>query len=74
MPIYEYRCCACDNTFSTLVASSDMPDEEITCPRCKEHRAEKLLSMKSAIIDRSRTAGSAPVCRRMPEGGGCACA
>ncbi len=59
MPVYEYRCRACDNTFSALVASSDTPEEDVVCPRCKERRAEKLLSMKAAVITgRGSTAGA----------------
>ena len=69
MPIYEYRCRACDNTFSTLVASSDVPDEEITCPRCMERRAEKLLSMKAAVICGHRSTAKTLPCGE-PAGSG----
>ena len=69
MPIYEYRCRACDNTFSTLVASSDTPEEEIVCPRCKERQAEKLLSMKAAVIGEHRATTKTPLCGA-PSGSG----
>lgn len=69
MPVYEYRCRACNNTFSTLVASSDVPDEEITCPRCKERQAEKLLSMKAAVIGGHRSTAKTTPCGA-PSGSG----
>ena len=50
MPLYDYHCQACEHTFSALVVSSRTPEGEIECPRCKEHQAEKLLSMKAAIL------------------------
>ncbi len=62
MPIYEYRCRACDNTFSALVASSDTPAEDVVCPRCKEHQAEKLLSMKAVVISRQCSTAKALPC------------
>ena len=70
MPVYEYRCRSCGNTFSALVASSDTPAEDIECPRCKEHRAEKLLSMKATVIGGNRMTDSAPVCPRASQGSG----
>lgn len=71
MPIYEYRCRACSNTFSALVASSDTPEKDIVCPRCKERQAEKLLSMKAAFIsDRSCPANPASPRCRAPAGSG----
>ena len=62
MPIYEYRCRSCDNTFSALVASSDTPAVDVVCPRCKEHQAEKLLSMKTVVISRQRSTVKALPC------------
>ncbi len=69
MPIYEYRCRACGNTFSTLVASCEIPEEDIVCPRCKERQAEKLLSMKTAVIGGSRTTTKTLPCGK-PAGSG----
>ncbi len=70
MPVYEYRCRSCDNTFSALVVSSDTPAEDVVCPRCKEHQAEKLLSMKAVVISGNRATDLAPVCPRAPRGSG----
>jgi len=62
MPIYDYRCRACENTFSALVPSSDTPEEDIVCPRCEERQAEKLLSMKVAVIS-GHSAATPPSCK-----------
>ncbi|UCH61665.1 MAG: zinc ribbon domain-containing protein [Fidelibacterota bacterium] len=64
MPVYEYRCRSCDNTFSALVASSDTPVGDVECPRCKEHKAEKLLSMKATVIGGNQVTDSARACPR----------
>ena len=63
MPVYEYRCRACGNIFSALVASSNTPEKDIICPCCKERQAEKLLSMKSAVIG-----GHRPTAKTLPCG------
>ena len=49
MPIYEYHCRACGHTFSALVTSSRTEAEEIECPECHQHQAEKLLSMRASV-------------------------
>ncbi len=69
MPIYEYRCRACDNTFSTLVASSETPEKDVECPCCKERQAEKLLSMKAAVIGGHRSTAKTTPCGA-PSGSG----
>ncbi len=50
MPIYEYHCRACGRTFSALVSSSRTQAEEIECPECREHQAEKRLSMRTSVL------------------------
>lgn len=41
MPIYEYRCRACDKEFETIVFGSD---DDVTCPECKGGDVERLMS------------------------------
>jgi putative FmdB family regulatory protein len=43
MPLYEYRCQACGDTFETLRGSHEK-DADVECPRCGEKKAEKLIS------------------------------
>jgi putative FmdB family regulatory protein len=40
MPIYEYRCQACDHIFEALVRSTDVA----ACPSCQSQDLERLLS------------------------------
>ncbi|MDF1678229.1 MAG: zinc ribbon domain-containing protein [Legionellaceae bacterium] len=42
MPIYEYRCSACQHTFDALQKMSDAPLTH--CPQCGKDTAEKLVS------------------------------
>ncbi len=46
MPIYEYRCRSCGKQFEDLVRMGT-PEEEIECPNCHEHHAQRLLSIFS---------------------------
>ena len=41
MPIYEYRCQACEHEFETLVLGKDEPE----CPSCQGQDLERLLSL-----------------------------
>lgn len=41
MPLYDYRCAACNRTFELLVRSSMAP----ACPSCGGATLEKLLSV-----------------------------
>ncbi len=50
MPIYEYRCRACENQFELLVLKSDTP----ACPACESADVEKLLSAPMVSSDGTR--------------------
>ena len=41
MPIYEYRCLDCSESFETLVLKKD---EMVQCPKCKGNNVERLMS------------------------------
>jgi putative FmdB family regulatory protein len=46
MPIYEYRCRACEHRFEQLVLPSSTPtDEGVACPSCRGRNLERLLSL-----------------------------
>jgi putative FmdB family regulatory protein len=42
VPIYEYRCAACEHTFEVRQKFSDPPVKK--CPKCHKAKVEKLLS------------------------------
>ena len=44
MPIYEYRCSACQHDFEALVTSSSQP----VCPACGSTTLEKHVSLPAA--------------------------
>lgn len=43
MPLYDYVCYVCGNSFEKLRRMSD-DDSEIRCPECGSERIERLLS------------------------------
>lgn len=45
MPLYSYRCTACDCEFETLVGSGEEP----ACPSCGAARLERLISSGTGI-------------------------
>lgn len=45
MPIYEYRCAQCGETFDRLFASHQkMLKARVTCPHCNSRRVRRLIS------------------------------
>lgn len=47
MPLYDYLCKKCGNTFEKLRGISDS-DSEIHCPKCASSEVERLLSTFSS--------------------------
>jgi putative FmdB family regulatory protein len=47
MPLFEYRCLACDRQFELLIRGSAEP----ACPACGATRLERLLSMFAVSSD-----------------------
>jgi len=43
MPIYEYRCRKCDETFEVMQKVSE-DNRDLQCPKCHTDRPERLLS------------------------------
>lgn len=64
MPLYEYRCRACNHRFE-LLQSLGEGAEAVTCPRCGEQQAEKQLSTFAA------SAGSGTPSFGAARSGGC---
>ncbi|NOY26791.1 MAG: zinc ribbon domain-containing protein, partial [Oligoflexia bacterium] len=49
MPIYEYRCKHCGDEFDDLVRM-DTPDEDVACPKCGQHQAQRHMSAVAGIV------------------------
>ncbi len=58
MPMFDYRCDNCGHEFEELVWSSTVPDEDITCPKCGEHRSRRLLSAPAVSVGGSSSSSS----------------
>ena len=43
MPIYEFNCQECGETFEELVSLS--ADKAPPCPKCKNHKTKRLMSV-----------------------------
>jgi putative FmdB family regulatory protein len=58
MPLYEYHCDSCDETFEVLRRTSD--DDEVKCPKCDETAKKQLswFSMGGASGARNCSPGS----------------
>ena len=52
MPLYEYRCTACDETFEALVRAGDTPH----CPACQSPQLERLVSLFAVDSEGTRDA------------------
>jgi putative FmdB family regulatory protein len=65
MPIYTYRCAACDSEFEQLVRS----DTKVACPECHGRKLERLMSLTA----RPASSGKPADLSRLgpPAGGGC---
>lgn len=61
MPIYEYDCLECNETFEELVLSGS---DQIKCPKCQTTKVERKMSIFAAC---AQSADFAPA----PGGGGC---
>ncbi|HUI93787.1 MAG TPA: zinc ribbon domain-containing protein [Chitinivibrionales bacterium] len=47
MPIYEYECEKCGNTFEEIVSS--FTNDTLPCPKCKSKKTRKLMSRVGGI-------------------------
>jgi putative FmdB family regulatory protein len=69
MPIYEYRCRACDERFEELVRSSG---PAVACPSCGTADVERLLSVFAGVGGSSAAPSSPTPSQVLSSGvGGC---
>ena len=67
MPLYEYFCPTCNDTFEQL-RPAQKADEAIVCPDCQQPSAQRVLSLFASAV---KSEGGAPVPMSMPMAGGC---
>ena len=68
MPLYEYYCAECRNTFDTL-RSMDKADATIQCKHCESRQTSRVLSVFAAHS--KRASSNAPAQAPVAMGGGC---
>jgi putative FmdB family regulatory protein len=68
MPIYEYNCRRCHQSFERIILTKG---EKITCPKCNSADVDKQLSVFSSHGSRAEAGGSAAGCGCTPQSCGC---
>ena len=66
MPLYDFRCPACQATFEQRVPLAAL-GQPITCPLCGAATTERLVSLPAAVVRGAAAGAPAPVA--MPSGG-----
>ncbi len=69
MPIYEYRCRACDKDFEELVRSAEAA-ASVACPECGSRRIDRKLSVFAARETAPCGVTSSSPCGRCGSAGG----
>lgn len=64
MPIYEFKCCGCGESFEAYCASLSGQGEEIKCPRCGGLELERVFSTFSTRIGGGGPAPAGKSCSR----------
>jgi putative FmdB family regulatory protein len=70
MPIYEYRCDACERRFELLTSFAER-DRAHACPSCESTRTRVLVSTFAAIGGDSEFTSTLPMAPTPRAGGGC---
>ena len=64
MPLYEYKCLACERQFELLILRAS---QTVACPACSSESVERLLSLFSVSSDASRQSSVASARKRNAE-------
>jgi putative FmdB family regulatory protein len=57
MPIYEFRCRKCKQTFEVIYRNRE-DNQSVTCPECKSTRTQRLMSTFAGKIGNTSTGGA----------------
>jgi putative FmdB family regulatory protein len=71
MPIYEFRCLACNHIFELLSLAKNDP-VELKCPECQAAEVERVLSRASYVMGSSSGSPKTSVTTKSCSGGSCA--
>ncbi|WP_353683507.1 zinc ribbon domain-containing protein [Thermodesulfovibrio sp. 3907-1M] len=44
MPLYEFQCQKCNETFTKKMSISEMEKTKVRCPKCKSQKVKKVIS------------------------------
>ena len=67
MPVFEYRCTDCNNTYDVLHLTKEKA-EDIVCPTCGSVQHKKLMSVPAAYGEKNSARDFSPA---PSYGGGC---
>ncbi|MFH2090789.1 MAG: zinc ribbon domain-containing protein [Pseudomonadota bacterium] len=72
MPIFEFKCTACEEFFEVIVMGSDKNDK-VECPKCKSKEFERVVSKTNFNMGSSPSAKACGIQtqERMCSGGSC---
>lgn len=70
MPLYEYFCPTCKDTFEQL-RPAQKADEATTCPACQQPAAQRVLSLFASTVKTNDGAALSAMPQSFPMGGGC---
>ncbi|MCP4896987.1 MAG: zinc ribbon domain-containing protein [bacterium] len=68
MPVYEYRCQKCAETFSRL-QNLNSAAKDVRCPSCESARVERILSVFASGTSSTASTGNPATC---PSAAACA--
>ncbi|MBM4461208.1 MAG: zinc ribbon domain-containing protein [Chloroflexi bacterium] len=69
MPIFEFSCTQCTESFEELVRSADAINQ-VKCPTCRSPRVERKISLVASKVKRGGAFASAPTASCAPSAGG----
>ncbi len=52
MPVYEFECLKCGETFQETVSIAEYEKQKFRCPKCKSRQVEQLVS--GVLVETSR--------------------
>jgi putative FmdB family regulatory protein len=73
MPIYEFRCKACQNRWESMRPMRDLNAPTPPCPSCESKETLRLLSVFASAVkaEAPTPCASGPACCRLNPGAGC---